>query len=825
MIPEPMNVVAIEKRSSVAFVDAVISCWSRGEVAFPLELNAEVPEGISVERYVSCSPGGGWIQPVLPICHGDRAAQITLTSGTTGRPKPILLTHRSLGDVTGRLIKAQALDSTVREYIGVPVTFSFGLGRVRAVAAVGGSCFLPERGFRVDELARMLRRGEINALSAVPTLLRVALAERERLVEVGAKLRWLEIGSQSMSADEKAAVRTLFPNAVIIQHYGLTEASRTTFLDVSCADEAALGSVGRASADVDVRITDSGLIAIRGPHVAKGIIYPGGTLPIIDEGGWLVTQDLGRIDANGNLHFVGRADHLINVGGIKVSAELFEERLISALGRAAPIAVSAGHDPLRGEVVVVAYEGEEDPDYAAAATAVAAEFGIGEGLALLHVSAIPRTATDKVRRQDITGLFSKREIETTSPVPSLSSIAVDDAGDGVVACFVAMFGDAGREESASFHELGGDSLHYVSLLTGLERYISDLPEDWDSLSIGALRTLATEQAAAGAPSEAPRRELPRGLDSIRGFACVLIVALHVVGATAEEGLRLPATSAWHDIMASLHLVRLPLFTAIAGYLYGAMPAFRSGFSEFISRKARQLFIPMVFATLVFWSLRNIVHPNEESLALAYLNGYQHLWYINALLLIFFAVAFIDTVLSPKMRLKALITLTILALAVYYVMPDVPIFQIKNAMFLLPFFVLGVVLFRVPAILHSRGLVTAAAIIAVCLLVGQQVGEGPNGIIGQLPWLRWVGGSATVLVLLKIFPKTVILEKIAAYSFTIYLWHPAANGAVRAALMKIGFAQVWLLFAVGLAVGVVFPIALHLAASRMPKILRLPIIGR
>ena len=100
--------------------------------------------------------------------------------------------------------------------------------------------------------------------------------------KIARRLRWLEIGSQAMSVEEKQAIRRMFPAARIIQHYGLTEASRTTFLDLQEASDAQLATVGRPVGKTEVKIDADRHICIRGPHVADGILTANGLEPIVD---------------------------------------------------------------------------------------------------------------------------------------------------------------------------------------------------------------------------------------------------------------------------------------------------------------------------------------------------------------------------------------------------------------------------------------------------------------------------------------------------------------------------------------------------------------
>lgn len=892
------RVTAIERRSSIDFLHAVLESHARGELVMPVEPGTQaVFPGIGIVERRACAMGGGWFNRRIEPRHDSDGAQIALTSGTTGKPKAMLLSHRALGDVTTRLIDVMNLDDGIREYVGIPVTYSFGFGRIRAIAAVGGASFLPERGFRVDEFAAMLERGKVNALSAVPTLLRLVLDQRQRFKDCGRALRWLEIGSQAMTRAEKEAILDSFPRARIVQHYGLTEASRSTFLPISPETVEAFDSVGQPNGGVSVRITQDGLINIRGAHLADGIITEDGVRPITDPEGWLVTGDLGHRKGE-YLYFDGRADDLINVAGIKVPSEAFEERLVAQLGNRFPLAVAPGRDRLRGQIAVIAHEPftdsamEMSPHEAVAA--IAAELGIGDGYALFPVSAIPRTETKKVKRNALTDGFSARETAPVATPVDPVEIALDKLGTqtgiaeafvkvfgepardrdasfeslggdslhyvtmltelerclpcvpedwdrrtigelsglssppkGVAGAFILIFGDSARNESASFQSLGGDSLHYVMLLTELEHHLPAVPQDWDTMSIGALSALAAGQllGTASSPVEPEsKRRLPSNLDTVRGLACVLVVAMHVVGAAPDEGLKIPAGSAWHRVMDALDLIRLPLFTALAGFLYGAMPATRNGFFAYMKRKAGQLLIPLLFATLAFWVLRQITYGhNERSLFWAYVYGYQHLWYIDALLLIFAFASFVDTRIHPSWKIWAGIVAAVVLFA--WTVPDIPIMHVRSALSLLPFFIFGLLLYRVPDLLESRALLVGSVIALISIIALQQAAPEIFRAINPTGVLMWLCGMASVIVALRLFPRLPAIESIAAYTFTIYLWHPAANGAVRNFLWGLGVNSTGLLFVIGLASGILVPILMHRVFMRLPKIISAPVIGR
>jgi acyl-CoA synthetase (AMP-forming)/AMP-acid ligase II len=139
---------ALVTRNSLSYVENVFALNEARQplVNVPDESSANALNGISIDRCIVPVDGGGWFSARHPLIHDDRPAQVTYTSGTEGKPKGIVLTYANFADAAERIINQMDLTSDVREYVGVPVTHSFGIGRIRAVSAAGGRSYLPPRG-------------------------------------------------------------------------------------------------------------------------------------------------------------------------------------------------------------------------------------------------------------------------------------------------------------------------------------------------------------------------------------------------------------------------------------------------------------------------------------------------------------------------------------------------------------------------------------------------------------------------------------------------------------------------------------------------------
>jgi len=584
-VGDAVGIVAV---NSPDFVEQALACLHGGRVIVPLrgidDTSRKTIAGVG--DILLPNPGHGWLKPRYQPNGSLDVAAVMFTSGTEGEPKGVDLTHQALADVVARLNAVMNVDASIREYVGIPVYLSFGFGRCRAVGAAGGEVYIPERGFDPMEIVAMLGKGEINAVSAVPSLWRVVLESAQAFQGVASRLRWIEIGSQPMSAAEKEGLRKLFPAATIVQHYGLTEASRTTFLEIHSAPVEHLGSVGRAYGEVEVRTSEDGRIAIRGPHVTRSVWSHGTATDPCDTDGWYTTPDLGEI-RDGYVYFKGRADDLINCGGSKIAPEMLEAQIREATKFGGDFAICRIPDPARGDGVLVAIARPHASQEAAlldAAVRAAERHGVNARGAIVAwvTDELPKTASGKVKRAVLAESYGQAKSRRAAEVEAAIPIRVAATPDG----FEPPSSDRERElaliwEEAlrmspisvtdSFYHLGGDSLTAIAVVMRMARAGIDREVCRKIFQGATIRQIATAEArAAEGASATPGTAMTRVDDAVTGVMTANL-AVNVV-----RGILVLAVISGHwapGIFSRLPAAFRPLFYILA-------PFFASGTAGF-----------------------------------------------------------------------------------------------------------------------------------------------------------------------------------------------------------------------------------------------------
>ena len=301
----------------------------------------------------------------------DSVADILFTTGTTGIPKGVPLTFMNIAAAARNINAFIGNTADDVELLALPLSHSFGLGRLRCVFAKGGTLVLLNGFTNVKKLYRVMAEEKVTGFTMVPASYRyLKKFSGERLGEFANQIKYIEMGSAFFSAEEKQELADLLPNARVCMHYGLTEASRSTFMEFH-EDKKDLSSVGKASPYTEAEIFDDnghpvklgeeGEICIKGEHVTNGYL----NIPREETfyGEYFRTGDWGYKTTDGYIYLVSRKKELINVGGKKVSPVEVEEQLKKIKGVADCACVgTADPNGILGEVVKAFIVKEEGSD-------------------------------------------------------------------------------------------------------------------------------------------------------------------------------------------------------------------------------------------------------------------------------------------------------------------------------------------------------------------------------------------------------------------------------------------------------------------------------
>jgi long-chain acyl-CoA synthetase len=275
--------------------------------------------------------------PLQPVCRLEDPADLLYTTGTTGRRKGVVLNHGHIAQAATNTNTFIQNDRDDVEVVPIPLSHSFGLGRLRCMAQTANTLVL-EPGLRnAAKLLQRLLDLKATGLALVPAGFDLILRmTQDRLSDARDHLRYVEIGSAPMRPQTRQKLIQLLPHTRICHHFGLTEASRAAFIEYH-AERQKLGSIGRPSPNVQISIRDEqgrelapgqqGELVIRGGMVmAEYWNQPELTSQVLQDG-WLRSGDWGYQDRDGYLYLLGRRQDLINVGGLKVSPEEIEHFL------------------------------------------------------------------------------------------------------------------------------------------------------------------------------------------------------------------------------------------------------------------------------------------------------------------------------------------------------------------------------------------------------------------------------------------------------------------------------------------------------------------
>lgn len=427
----------LNSRGSVAEFDAAIEEVTPALVLADAQRAALIRAGAFDGRIIEAEnfPTSGGMAPKLAPAEADDSAAILFTSGTTGRVKGAVLTHRNLitGLLSMQLSGVMVLHDAAKRH-GMPVETMLSHMPQQAVLLVYplfhisglGSAFLSPlfsgtkvvimRRWDAQNAMQLIKDEHITQFTAVPTMLWDVLKSAKLVGADLSSLRNVASGGQALPVNLLDEIRQTCPQAVMGTGYGMTEASGSVAMAVGEDFIRNRASAGRVLNLVEMRIEgpdgeempvgDAGEIVVRGPMIMKGYWNrPEETSAVLSPDGWLRTGDVGYVDDEGYVFIVDRKKDMVISGGENIyCAEV--ERIMGEMPMITECAAFGIPDERLGELLVAVVVANGIDEHA-----IIAE--VGEKLArykapgrvAFSVEPLPRNAVGKIDKIKLRALW------------------------------------------------------------------------------------------------------------------------------------------------------------------------------------------------------------------------------------------------------------------------------------------------------------------------------------------------------------------------------------------------------------------------------------
>jgi acyl-CoA synthetase (AMP-forming)/AMP-acid ligase II len=268
----------------------------------------------------------------------DDPSDILFTSGTTGAPKGVVMTHARTLCVATDWVAMTGLGVDDRYLMVNPYFHMFGLKAGILACVASGATMLPEPVFDVDRILGRVEVDEVTVLPGPPTLYRSILDHPRRADHRLSSLRVAVTGAADIPVELVRRILDELPFSTVITGYGLTEAGTAAATSPGDDPETIATTVGRPRPGFELRIVgdggdvvtgQSGEVVLRGGSVMAGYLDdPEATAKALSPDGWLRTGDIGVVDDAGYLRIVGRAKDMFIVGGFNAYPAEIENFLL-----------------------------------------------------------------------------------------------------------------------------------------------------------------------------------------------------------------------------------------------------------------------------------------------------------------------------------------------------------------------------------------------------------------------------------------------------------------------------------------------------------------
>ncbi|WP_274559834.1 4-coumarate--CoA ligase family protein [Streptomyces spiramyceticus] len=354
--------------------------------------------------------------PQIIIDPAEDTAALPYSSGTTGVPKGVMLTHRSIATNLAQLHPFMPMGPGDRILAVLPFFHIYGLTALMNAPLRGGATVVVLPRFELDQFLAAVEKHRITGLYVAPPIV-LALAKHPAVANYDlSSLDYILSAAAPLDARLAQACSRRLGLPPVRQAYGMTELSPGTHVVPVGAQNPPPGAVGKLLPSTEMRILslddptkelgvgEAGEVAIRGPQVMKGYLgRPDATAAMIDDEGWVHTGDIGRVDADGWLFVVDRVKELIKYKGFQVAPAELEALLLTheAVADAAVIGVydEDGNEVPKAYVVQQpSAQLTEDDVMAYVAQRVAPYKKVRR---VEFVDGVPRAASGKILRREL----------------------------------------------------------------------------------------------------------------------------------------------------------------------------------------------------------------------------------------------------------------------------------------------------------------------------------------------------------------------------------------------------------------------------------------
>ena len=431
--------VVVSNNQGTGYVIALLATQLVGANAVPVEKNASLSRNadivakVSPSLFIGAKPAAGFedvpfasFEELLfgegadPTWDGgfppaDAVSEILFSTGTTGIPKGVVLTHRNDVAMARNVIEGLQMKDDTVEIIPVPLNHSYGLRRTNANLMNGSTIIYCDGVMALKRVFNLMDEYGANAMTLAPNMLSIILKlSGDKLASYADKLDYVQLSSAPVSEQDKNRLMELLPSTRLYNFYGSTESGATCLYDFNAMKGKAhcigmpIGSARFIVVDDERNPIESspdnmGILASSGDMVMRGYFKePELTRETLVDG-FVYTKDLGYIDEEGLVYILGRVDDVINFGGIKVAPEEIESAV-----KTSPIvrdcACVALKDALVGQIPVLFIALEEGAEYDERQFKrfLASVLGMNERPQRIEViDEIPRTYNGKIARKQL----------------------------------------------------------------------------------------------------------------------------------------------------------------------------------------------------------------------------------------------------------------------------------------------------------------------------------------------------------------------------------------------------------------------------------------